>query len=326
MPLKLIPPREGKTPYFYIRGTHLGVSLNCSTGASDRTLARQILKKKEREIERGAVSDKPAVTFAMAAQAYINNGGERRFLKPLATYLGNVALADLDQAAIDAAALRLYPKATPATRNRQVYTPVSAVFKHVGAETPLRRPKGSRGNKRVDWLEPEDAERLFRAAIAIDEEFGIFLVLLCYTGLRLSEALKLEIRNINLASEMAYLPDSKNGEDRAVFLPPIVVAMLARHPQGLDRKGCIFRFRKNGRLYALLKATKRAAGTDLLWPTFHSFRHTYATWMRRYGGLDTRGLVGTGAWKDETSAARYAHTVPSEDSRKALLLPSPKLK
>lgn len=44
--------------------------------------------------------------------------------------------------------------------------------------------------------------------------------------------------------------------------------------------------------------------------------------MRRYGGLDTRGLVGTGAWASEKSAARYAHVVVSEEARKADRLPA----
>jgi hypothetical protein len=29
--------------------------------------------------------------------------------------------------------------------------------------------------------------------------------------------------------------------------------------------------------------------------------------MCRYAGLDTRGLIATGAWKDSKSAARYAY-------------------
>ncbi|MBV9199291.1 MAG: hypothetical protein JOY83_06045 [Alphaproteobacteria bacterium] len=43
--------------------------------------------------------------------------------------------------------------------------------------------------------------------------------------------------------------------------------------------------------------------------------------MRRYGGLDTSGLVGTGAWKDAAGARVYEHVVQSEEGRKADLLP-----
>ena len=44
--------------------------------------------------------------------------------------------------------------------------------------------------------------------------------------------------------------------------------------------------------------------------------------MRRYGGLDTRGLVGTGAWRDAHSAARYEHVVVTEEAARASLLPT----
>jgi hypothetical protein len=40
-----------------------------------------------------------------------------------------------------------------------------------------------------------------------------------------------------------------------------------------------------------------------------------------YAGLDSKGLVSTGAWKSEQSASRYAHTVVSEEATKAALLP-----
>ena len=76
-------------------------------------------------------------------------------------------------------------------------------------------------------------------------------------------------------------------------------------------------------LYDMLAAAAEAAKVTL--PerqAFHIFRHTYGTWMRRYGGLDTRGLVGTGAWDSEQSANRYAHTIASEDARRADLLPT----
>ena len=41
----------------------------------------------------------------------------------------------------------------------------------------------------------------------------------------------------------------------------------------------------------------------------------------RNGDFDTRGLVGTGAWKDRKSAERYEHVVVSEEATRADLLP-----
>jgi integrase len=55
---------------------------------------------------------------------------------------------------------------------------------------------------------------------------------------------------------------------------------------------------------------------------FHTFRHTWATWMRRYGGADVQGLAETKNWRDPRSAARYAHVVAREEWERVDNLPS----
>jgi hypothetical protein len=54
MPLKLIEPRQGKSPNWTIRGAYLGVRVNQTTGTADRKLAARKLAKIRDEIERGA--------------------------------------------------------------------------------------------------------------------------------------------------------------------------------------------------------------------------------------------------------------------------------
>jgi hypothetical protein len=46
-----------------------------------------------------------------------------------------------------------------------------------------------------------------------------------------------------------------------------------------------------------------------------------ATWMTRYGNLDTYGLTRTGRRKYPDSADRYNHTAASAEARRADLLP-----
>ncbi len=322
MPLKLIPPKPGKTPYWYVRGTHLGVTLDRSTKSSERATAARFLRAWKEDIERGALARPGEPTFFDAAVNYMAQTGNERFVGPLVDHFGKMALSQITQPAIDEAALKLYPTGSPATRNRQCHTVVSAILKHAGIDAQLKRPKGWRGTKRTDWMKQDEAFRLLDSADKIDPEFGIFLTTLLYTGMRLGEALALRIEHVELSEGFAYLPKTKNSEPRAVFLPPGVVAALSNHPRGMERKGKVFRFTKCGRLYTLLGNAKKGQNLDFV--TFHTFRHTWATWMRRYGGLDTRGLVGTGAWSDPVSAARYEHVVVTEESRKAILLPTRK--
>lgn len=310
-----------------------------STGTPREALARKALAARKEQIERDRFSPKPiepgpaGPTFLSAAVAYIEAGGEDRFIgaydeetgqwSGLIAHFGEKPLSEITQEAINEAATKLLPGGTAQTRNRQVYTPVSAVLKSAGVESKIKRPKGWRGSKRTTWLRPEQAFALFKAADARDAEFGIFIRTLTYTGMRLSECTGMMIDRLELAESFAYVPTTKNGEPRGVHLPPVTVVALANHPRGLERTGeRVFRFRKCGRLYAWLDATLVAAGIELPPRTgFHVLRHTWATWMRRYGGLDTRGLVGTGAWADEKSAARYEHVVATEEARRADLLP-----
>ena len=77
MPLKLIPPRPGKTPNYTVRGTYLRVYVERTAGTPEKKLAGQVLKGIERAIERGeyAATPKPVLeatrppTFADAALA-----------------------------------------------------------------------------------------------------------------------------------------------------------------------------------------------------------------------------------------------------------------
>jgi integrase len=371
VPLKLVPPREGKTPYYSGRGTHLGIYVDRTTKTADKRQAKKIVDEWKRQIERGeyrrpgevAAEAPPSPrepTFADAALAYLRANGEATYLSDIIEQTGEHALRDkllrdIDQVAIDNAANALYPDAPAPTKNRQFYTPVSAVLKRAGIEKKIMRPKGWRGSKATEWLEPDQAFALIDEAYKLDAEFGLFCLTLLYTGRRLSETIDSRLRHLKLDQALLYLPDTKNGEPAPVHLPPIVVqAFRAQPPRkirprktdgiklangaaGRSQIGAgvpylerpadqrIFRFHVGGWLRDMLASAMKNAG--LSFPPrmrgFHLFCHTYGTWMTRYGNLDTMGLTRTGRWKDPESADRYNHTIASAEARRADLLPTP---
>jgi integrase len=145
--------------------------------------------------------------------------------------------------------------------------------------------------------------------------------------MKLHRAVRADKRPAGLQPERA-MPKTKNSDARRVHLTPELVAALANHPRGLERglKERLIRFHISGHLRDMLTEAMAAAGVSF--PRrqrgFHLFRHTWATWMRRYGGLDTSGLLETGAWRDHSSAARYEHLDATEEAKKANLLPVPK--
>lgn len=347
MPIKLIDPRPGKTPYYAGRGKHLGVLVDeRSTKTRSRKLAKKIIRQWERDIERGVFAEPGEPTFASAALAYMQADGERRPLTLLLHYFKETPLKLINQLAIDTAAAALMPDATAATRNREIYTPVSAVLKRAGFDFKIKRPIGWRGLIIRKWLWPEQAWRVINAAYALDAELGLLCVMLLFGGLRISEQLAMSCDDVRLAEGFAFVPDSKNGEPQPMHLTAFMMEALAAHPRGLDRPGQrLFRFHKGGGLdWKLIQACAMAsglakpkrAGKGSKWPklptyefdfvSWHTFRRCYATWMRRYGGLDDKDLVDTTRWKSIESASRYAQTVVTEAAVRADLLPVPPAK
>jgi hypothetical protein len=141
------PSAGRRTPYWTIRGTYLGRYVERSTRTGDRRVAARMLADEKAKIERDAISGAQPVgkTFAGAAAAYMHATGVTRFMKPLLLHFRDADLASIDQEAIDSAAVAILPHGTAATRNRQVYTPVSAVLRHAGTVIALRRPQGRSG-------------------------------------------------------------------------------------------------------------------------------------------------------------------------------------
>lgn len=332
MPLKIVAARNSKTPNLYIRGSYLGVSVDQSCRTDRRSVAGAILKRIEGQIERGeygsqAPADRGQPTFVTAAVTYMDAGGEKKYMAALIRHFGETPLSEIDQAAIDAAAVELRPHASGATRNRCVYTPISSVLHRAGRKIAVTRPKGAKGKVVNAALTPDDAAIVIWEATAIDREYGLFLRVLLYTGCRLGEALALNCDDVRPTERRAWIAATKNGDPREVRLRDAEADDLAELIAG--RTGRVFRFHQGGHLKHLLTRAKlgalqmdcparrptgwRQPPNRLAWLNHHSFRHTWATWFRRYAGGDVEGMIGTRNWRDPRSGARYVLVLAREE-------------
>jgi integrase len=167
------------------------------------------------------------------------------------------------------------------------------------------------------------------------------MFLLC-TGARLGEAVSLKWTDVSLAESRALIRQTKTEGARTVFLPPHLVKALAaleaaekerveKAKAKAVRDGVkflapvdtVFGLTKCSRIYTYLEtATKAAEAVIPDRVAFHLFRHTRATWLRRYAGMDTAGLVESGAWRSRQSAAVYEHLEASKEAKKAAMLPA----
>jgi integrase len=162
--------------------------------------------------------------------------------------------------------------------------------------------------------------------------------MLIYTGMRKSEGLNLLAADTRPEERAAWLRDTKNEDPRMLKLRLELVGPLLKHLARHPDRQFLFRWRGGGHLNHLLRRARMAAcglacpdywtkgfkepEHRLKFATFHVFRHTWATWMRRYGGADVQGLAATGNWRNVRSAERYSHVVSSEEWDRVDSLPS----
>jgi integrase len=309
--------RRPKSPYWIIRGTLRGFRIEESTGTGDRRIAEEIRAKREAEILAQSVYGRRATaTFAAAALSYLEQGGSKRFTAAVISHFGTTPLARVDQDALDRGAKKLYPNASPSTRNRQFYAVASAILHHASKRGWCPRPiieRPATPAGRIRWITIDEADRLITSC---SDHLRPLVVFMLYTGARTGEALWLDWRDVDLSRAHVQFPRTKNGDARGVPLHPRVVAALANLS---GRTGEVFR-KPDGKPYSrpkraddtsagtriktAFKAACRRAGIVDFHP--HDCRHTWATWHYAKN-RDLGGLMKLGGWKSERMVMRYAH-------------------
>jgi integrase len=329
MPLKVV--RRKASAQLYIRGTVRGIRVFETTGTDRWEEAEAIRIKRESEVlERSIFGPGATITFAEACVSYLEGGGEAKYLgcyddandrwTLLIGRLGTVPLVKIGQSEIDDAARSLYPKAGPATRKRQVYAPMCAVLNHAAHRGWLAPPKIKHPKVPKPETKWSSAERLNRLLPHLRPPLRRLVIFLTYTGARLSEALAVDWdRDINLEARTIILRKTKNGNMRPLFVPDQLLEELAK-VDSRKRRGPLFPWKSKNSVHRPLKRACARAGVEYL-PPHQQGRHTYATWMRSYGGLDLRGLMEAGGWESPASVARYAHVMPGEAARAVARLP-----
>jgi integrase len=326
--------KRPRSPFWVIRGSIKGRRYEETTGTAERALAEEIRAKREAELFREAIYGRSApasTSFAQAALAYVEEGGAKRFLRPVAEHFAETPLAKIDQDAIERGARRVYPQASAATRNRQFFTPASAVLHFAARRGWVSQPIIARPNVAAApfrWLTPEEAERLIAASSPHLRPLVVFML---YTGARSGEALALDWRDLSLGRAHVTFTKTKNGEARGVPLHRRVVAELANLPH---REGPVFR-RPDGLAYVgpkgaddtsagsrikkAFRGAVRRAGLVNVSP--HDLRHTFATWHYQ-GNRDLTALQKLGGWKSVAMVLRYAHVNVGELAASIDRLPS----
>jgi integrase len=168
----------------------------------------------------------------------------------------------------------------------------------VGAEVP-KAPEG-----RTRYLSPTELKAVLQAA---PDWMRAPLATAAFTGMRRGEIMGLRWMDVDIQGRRVFLHETKNGTPRVVPLNDLAHGVLASLPEGqpadavfpgVDRqKLSVY----TERLFAKLGITDAS---------FHSLRHTAASWLVM-GGADLHAVGQLLGHKTPRMTQRYAHLSPT---------------
>jgi integrase len=284
-----------------------------------------------RDLHAERAEEKASPTFAQFAERFLTEyaanrhkprtlAEEQRLLRTqILPALGSLRLRDIDRAKV--ARLHAQLSSTPITANR-VLALVSSILSW--AEKVGERPVGSnpvRGlprypeKARERYLTREELQRLGEALVRaeaekrIDWRFIALVRLLLFTGARLSEILNLKWAQVDTATGVVRLADSKTGP-KNLFLPAPALEVLSRLPRLADNPHVLPGDRPGAPLVGVQKPwqrIRRLAGLEDL--RLHDLRHAFAS-VAVQGGESLFVVGKLLGHSNARTTERYAHLAP----------------
>jgi integrase len=280
------------------------------------------LYKKTWDAEEKTQTEKIKVAFKAAADLYVQQGGEERFLPRILKYFGPHILVDeITHVDVARAARAIYPDAKPETVRRQLRVPIKAVQNFAAGKRRERIPD----THRTRWLTPEEAERLLVAA-ADPERIGLRdpkretlrkIAFMLGTGAGPGETMSALAEDWNPATQEWWLRGTKTiYRARFVRLPMRTTQLIGE----VSHNGVAFpapngkpyKFKKNhgGQMAVAFKKVRDAAGLDDSVSPY-VLRHSWACW--RYAMTKDWGeLLDQGGWNRSDTANRYRKITPAD--------------
>lgn len=304
MPIEIY--KRGKV--WHYRGTVAGRLLRGNTRATAKAIAQRIASEAETVAWQSHL-DGPAahVTFAQAAIAYRAAEKSDRFLELVEDHFRDTPLREITSGTIRSAALKLYPNAKGATRNRQVIVPVQAIINHA-AELDWCPPiKVRRFKVETKTKEPADLEWVTAFADHASPHLGALCLFMFGTGARIGEATELRWSDLDLTGATVTICQTKVGDTRKSNLPPRVVVALANIPSNRNPMEKVFGYAAPDSVRQVWAHTIERAGIKYLTP--HCCRHGFATTLLRRP-VDPKTVAKLGGWKDVATVMKhYAHAM-----------------
>lgn len=337
-----------------------GKRIKESLGTADKRQAQELHDKRKAELWRvDRLGDFPDVTFEEACLRWIEEKSDKKSLDTDKGRMGfwleqfeGVRLKDITEAKIYSAVSRMHNrshleiwKAKVAAARKKgnpepeyVAKPVttSTKAKHLALmkailraaerdwkwleKAPVIKIPAVR-NKRVRWLEKDEAKRLIDEC---PEPLKSVVKFALATGLRRSNIINLEWQQIDMQRRVAWVNPEDSKSNRAIGVALNDTACKVLRDQIGNHHKFVFVHTKAGRRpdgsvtsavrkmrvddgRAWKSACKRSGIEDF---RFHDLRHTWASWLIQ-SGVPLSVLQEMGGWESIEMVRRYAHLAPN---------------
>ncbi|MBS0270732.1 MAG: tyrosine-type recombinase/integrase [Proteobacteria bacterium] len=313
----------------YLRGNYAGHAYFESLETGDRKLAQINFTKRAAEIvteTEARKRNKGRCNFAYAVTLYFGTSKpEERDptgrISKIFDKWGTKFLDEISQVDLNNLAVELHPNAGPKTLNREVFTPFIAVYNAAvddnrAPQKRWKRPDGC--YKKAKTVAPGDADinKLIAAASDIDGRNELkalrnraAILTITLTGERTTAAtVKLRWCDIDFTENTIYFPETKNGKERLVLMPPLLARTLATYKEAANPKpdDIVFGWKTRFGISQMIQHARKKAGLTHYRP--HDIgRHGFARRMLRKGGLKRPQLKRAGNWESDAAVERYEH-------------------
>jgi integrase len=182
-------------------------------------------------------------------------------------------------------------------------------------------------NARLRFFTPDEAKKLLAELERRNPQLRDMALLSLRTGLRATEIFKLTGQDVDAAADVLYII-AKGGSRAAVRVPTDIAAMLREYGRAPGEP--LFKTPVTGKPFTITppcfgKAVKRlnlaaVDGNTLYAVTFHTFRHTFASWLAQSGKVTLFELKNLMRHKNINMTLRYAHLFPGQESEKLSII------
>lgn len=239
-------------------------------------------------------------TFSDAAESYMEHGGDKKYLDKILPSIGGLPLTAIYPFDVRELAKKLYPEHSTATMNRCVITPVRAVCYHAydrgwGPMVRIKNFKQDRPRRK------KAASQAWLHAFARQcEKDGLphlaaLVLFMSQTGARVSEAVALKWKDVDLVRRTALLVKTKTERNSTRYLPDQLQARLYALSDGKAPDERVFRYTNRHSVNERIDAVCKRAGISYK-PSHTCGRHAFANNTLEMG-LDIKSTMDAGGWR-----------------------------